>query len=73
MPRRKRREVAQECPNCFGCGHICTACDNPINGCFCDDLDNLDTECITQCEDCGATGVLQPDPPKFTQKGVGHA
>lgn len=66
---RKRRLEREECDNCWGCGHVCLVCLFPINACLC----RLDTEEMQPCEDCGATGYLEPDPPRFQQRGTGKA
>lgn len=55
---RKRRLDESVCENCFGCGHICTRCKYPVNGCFCD---GLDTEEMRLCNKCKGTGVIPPD------------
>ena len=59
MPRKVRLN-AEECFDCFGCGHLCTLCEFPVNACDCD----LDLEGIIPCSKCGATGVLLPDPTR---------
>lgn len=75
MPRHKRT-TEEECPNCFGCGFICGACLFPINACIENpkpECRDLDTEQMVPCEDCGATGVLQPEETFVQTQGAANA
>lgn len=58
--REKKPKPGDECDECFGSGHICARCGFPVNACIegrlCDDLD---TEEMFPCAECGATGVVQ--------------
>lgn len=48
----------KECPVCFGCGHLCERCADPINVCRCDFLYGLDTEEMMKCRPCNGTGQV---------------
>jgi hypothetical protein len=59
-----------ECDHCFGCGHICTRCNHPVNVCSC----ALDTEEISRCFRCDGTGVrVRATVRGYQQRGVGNA
>jgi hypothetical protein len=73
-PRRKPRELEEECPNCFGCGHICDVCEFPINACRCVEakFGGLDCEAMRVCEDCKGVGRLQPEPEGVFPQVTAH-
>lgn len=62
MPRWNRPKPGSECEGCFGCGHLCERCGYPVNACIeGKDCNDLDTESIEVCKECGGTGVRPPE------------
>lgn len=47
-------EDVKECFECYGCGHICLECEEPINACKCD----LDVGFMRQCGYCEGDGYV---------------
>jgi hypothetical protein len=59
------RPPPTECEACFGCGHLCTRCEYPVNACLCEYRFGLDTEEMEQCKACGGTGDAAQAPTEY--------